>query len=69
MKKGLADRLAEAIGTGLYSGYFPIFPGTVGSGAGIVVYLILVGSGAIGQEFSIGWPVTIAIVFVAEILQ
>ncbi len=68
MKRGLADRLAAAIGTGLYSGYFPLFPGTVGSAVGIVVYLILVGSGAIGQEFSIGWPVTIAIVFVAGTL-
>ena len=63
MRKGLADRLAEAIGTGLYSGYFPLFPGTVGSVTGIVVYLILVRLGVIGPQFSIGWPIVLAVMF------
>lgn len=63
MRKGFADRLAEAVGTGLYSGYFPLFPGTVGSVAGIVVYLVLFRLGAIGRGLSIGWPITLAVTF------
>ena len=68
MKKSLADRLAEAIGTGLYSGYFPLFPGTVGSVAGLVLYALLVWTGALSHEFSAGWPLTLGIVFAAGVL-
>ena len=34
-------RLAVFIATAGYCGYFPIAPGTVGSGAGLVVYLLV----------------------------
>jgi phosphatidylglycerophosphatase A len=68
LKKSLADRLAEAIGTGLYSGYFPLFPGTVGSAAGLVLYVLLIWTGVLSREFSIGWPLTLGIVFVAGVL-
>jgi hypothetical protein len=34
-------RLAVFIATAGYCGYFPIAPGTVGSAAGLVVYLLV----------------------------
>ena len=69
MKRGPADNLAVAIGTGIYSGYFPLFPGTVGSVVGLILYLLLVRSGLLGQEFSVAWPVTVGVVFVAGVLS
>jgi len=65
LRKGHADRVAEAIGTGLYSGYFPLFPGTVGSLAGIAIYLVLRGLSLISESHWLGWPVLLAITFVA----
>ena len=38
---GAGTRLAVFIATAGYAGYFPIAPGTVGSAAGLVVYLIV----------------------------
>ena len=35
--------LARIIATGLYSGYFPFAPGTVGSGVGLFIYICLPG--------------------------
>jgi phosphatidylglycerophosphatase A len=60
-----ADKVAIAIGTGLYSGCFPIFPGTAGSVPGIVLYLILIHLGGIGSQNILGWIVTLAAVFAA----
>jgi phosphatidylglycerophosphatase A len=65
LSRSLADRLATAVGTAVYSGYFPIFPGTVGSAAGVVLYLILVRLGVLSAAYSTGWAVTIGVVFVA----
>ena len=67
MRKTLADRLATVIGTGVYAGYFPIFPGTAGSVAGVVLYLILVRSGVLSHGGYIGWVVTLGVVFLAGV--
>lgn len=67
MKRTLADRLATVIGTALYSGYFPLFPGTVGSAAGVVLYLILVRLGALSAGYGTGWVISIGIVFVVGV--
>ena len=63
MTRTLTDRVAAATGTGAYSGYFPIFPGTAGSVAGIVLYLILVAAGVLSQGLSLGWVATLAGIF------
>jgi phosphatidylglycerophosphatase A len=63
LKGSFADRLATAIGTGLYSGYFPIFPGTAGSVAGILLYLILVGLGVLAEAHSAAWIVVLGLLF------
>lgn len=63
MKRSFADRLAAIAGTALYSGYFPVFPGTVGSAAGLVLYLILVKSGALVEGSPVGWVITLAALF------
>jgi phosphatidylglycerophosphatase A len=69
LKRSFADRLAILVGTGVYSGYFPIFPGTAGAAVGVVLYLILVRLGMLGAGNSIGWPVWIGIVFVAGVVS
>jgi phosphatidylglycerophosphatase A len=61
-------RLAVFIATAGYSGYFPIAPGTVGSAAGLVVYLLVwwadspaVEAGLIAALFAAGvWAGTTA---------
>lgn len=61
-------RLAVFLATAAYCGYFPVAPGTVGSAAGLVVYLIvwwaqspLVEVGLIAVLFLVGiWAGTIA---------
>jgi phosphatidylglycerophosphatase A len=68
LRRNPADRLAVAVGTGVYSGYFPIFPGTVGSAVGLVLYALLARLGVLGQGLSSGWVVTLGIVFVAGTL-
>jgi len=67
LTRSLADRLAALAGTGLYSGYFPVFPGTVGSAAGIVLYLILVKAGALVAGSPLGWAVTLVVVYAAGV--
>lgn len=62
MRKTLADRLAEAIASGGYAGYFPIFPGTVGSVVGIALYAILLRLGLLTEHFSAAWPITLGAV-------
>jgi phosphatidylglycerophosphatase A len=69
LKRGLGDRLAILVGTGLYSGYFPIFPGTAGAAAGVVLYIILVRLGALGAGYSLGWPVSVGIIFAAGVIS
>lgn len=64
MIRKLAGTLALVIGTGLGSGYFPIAPGTVGSAVGLALYAALVRLGAISGAFSLGWVLTLAVVFV-----
>jgi phosphatidylglycerophosphatase A len=68
LRKSPADRLAEAVGTGVYSGHFPIFPGTVGSAVGLVLYVALARFGVLSQDFSVGWVATLSVVFVAGVL-
>jgi phosphatidylglycerophosphatase A len=59
-------RLAVLLATAGYSGYFPIAPGTVGSAAGLVVYLLvwwtrspLVETALIAAVFALGtWAAT-----------
>lgn len=61
-------RLAVFIATFAYSGYFPVAPGTVGSAAGLLVYLLVWWSGSgivevalIGALFGLGvWAGTAA---------
>jgi phosphatidylglycerophosphatase A len=67
LSRSLADRSAILIGTGVYSGYFPVFPGTAGSVAGVVLYLILVRMGVLSAGHSAGWAATIGILFVAGV--
>lgn len=67
MTRSLADRLAAIVGTGLYSGYFPVFPGTVGSAAGVVLYLILVKAGVLAAGSPLGWAATLVIVYAAGV--
>ncbi|MFH1313353.1 MAG: phosphatidylglycerophosphatase A [Candidatus Eisenbacteria bacterium] len=69
MRRSPADSLAVAVGTGIYSGYFPIFPGTVGSAVGIVLYLVLVRLGILAQDFSAAWLVTVGVVFAGGVLS
>ncbi len=64
MKRTLADKLATLIGTAVYSGYFPLFPGTVGAAAGVVLYLILVRLGVLSVGNATGWIVSVGMVFV-----
>jgi phosphatidylglycerophosphatase A len=63
--KTVARRLAQAIGTGLYSGYFPIAPGTVGSAVGIGIYAILVGLGTLSPSSLAAWLVLTGVVLAA----
>ena len=63
MRKSLGDRLAEVIGTGFGSGYFPIFPGTAGSLPGLVIYVLLLRLGVVSEAFSVGWLLTLAVGF------
>jgi phosphatidylglycerophosphatase A len=59
-------RLAVFLATAGYCGYFPIAPGTVGSAAGLVVYLLvwwtqspILGAGLIALVFAAGtWAAT-----------
>jgi phosphatidylglycerophosphatase A len=53
--KTVARRLAQAFGTGFYSGYFPIAPGTVGSAVGVVIYAVLVRLGVLSPSSLTGW--------------
>lgn len=61
-------RLAVFIATFAYSGYFPVAPGTIGSAAGLVVYLVVwwTGSAAVEVALIVGlfaagvWAGTIA---------
>jgi len=61
-------RLAVFIATFAYSGYFPVAPGTIGSAAGLLVYLLSRWTGSVAVEvtlivalFAVGvWAGTIA---------
>ena len=61
MKK-FAGRLAEAVGTGFYSGYFPIAPGTVGAAVGVAIYAVLVRLGVLSPSSLTGWLILVAVV-------
>jgi phosphatidylglycerophosphatase A len=41
MSSNLGNRLILFVATGAYSGYFPVFPGTVGTLVGIGIYLLI----------------------------
>jgi phosphatidylglycerophosphatase A len=69
LRNTLADRLAAVIGTGVYAGYFPIFPGTAGSVAGVVLYLILVRLGVLSGGHSAGWAVVLGVLFLAGVFS
>jgi phosphatidylglycerophosphatase A len=63
LRRSLPDNLAIAFGTALWSGYFPLFPGTVGAAAGVVLYLILVKLGALSSGYATGWVISILVLF------
>jgi phosphatidylglycerophosphatase A len=63
LRRSFADGLAIVFGTAVYSGYFPLFPGTVGAAAGVVLYLVLVRLGVLSAGYTAGWAVSIAAVF------
>jgi phosphatidylglycerophosphatase A len=67
LRKTPADTLATVIGTAVYSGYFPVFPGTVGAAAGVVLYLVLAKAGVLSTGNTIGWISSIGIVFVVGV--
>jgi len=56
------DRLATAVGTSIFIGYFPIFPGTVGSLPGLVIYVLL-SRVEIFSGFGLPWLVLLGVVF------
>jgi len=68
LMKILARRLAVLVGTGFYSGYFPIAPGTVGSVVWVVFYAALVRLGVAWSAWSTGWLCALAAVFVVGFL-
>ena len=61
----VARRLAEAIGTGFYSGYFPIAPGTVGSAVGVAIYVVLLRLRVLSPSGLAGWLVLATVVLAA----
>ena len=65
MIKTVARKLAEIIGTGFYSGYFPIAPGTVGSAVGVAIYLVFARLGVLTASSPLRWVALAAVVFVA----
>lgn len=65
----LARMLAAAVGTGFYTGYFPIAPGTVGSAVGIALYALLVNLRVLSSSSPAGWIATLGLVFVAGFLS
>ena len=67
MRRSLSDNLAIALGTAVYSGYFPLFPGTVGAAGGVVLYLILVRLGVLAGGGMLGCAVSVAAVFAAGV--
>jgi phosphatidylglycerophosphatase A len=67
LRRSLADRLAIVIGTAVYSGYFPLFPGTVGAAAGVVLYLVLVRLDVLSTGNTAGWLASIGAVFVVGV--
>lgn len=66
-KEGLAASLAELAGTGFYSGYSPLFPGTAGSAAALLFWPFLRRLGLVGRVavttllYAIGVPVAAAL--------
>jgi phosphatidylglycerophosphatase A len=46
-------RLAVFIATFAYSGYFPVAPGTIGSAAGLMVYLVVWWTGSAAVEIAL----------------
>lgn len=69
MMKTLAGKLAEIIGTGFYSGYFPLAPGTVGSAVGLAIYAILMKLHVVGAAHLPGWLLVAGVVFVVGFLS
>lgn len=69
MMRTLARTLAATVGTGFYTGYFPIAPGTVGSAAGIALYALLVKLGVLSVTSPAGWAATLGVVFVIGFLS
>ena len=67
MRRSLSDNLAIACATAAYSGYFPLFPGTVGAAAGLVLYIILVRAGVLTAGQGAGWWISILVVFAAGV--
>jgi phosphatidylglycerophosphatase A len=59
----LARRLAELAGTGFYSGYFPIAPGTVGSIVAVAICIVFERLHLLSADGPIGWALLIAAVF------
>ncbi len=55
-----SDRLAKVVGTSVFIGHFPIFPGTVGSLPGILIYVLLSLKVEAFRGFGIAWLILLA---------
>jgi len=64
LSESRVDRLAKIVGTSVFIGYFPIFPGTVGSLPGLIIYIVLSLKFAAFNGLGIAWSVLLGAIFV-----
>jgi len=63
----LTKRIAQTIGTFFFIGYFPIFPATIGSLAGLALYILLVTKVAALSSFGVAWVILLALIFLVSV--
>lgn len=60
----LTDKLAKFVGTSIFVGQFPIFPGTVGSLPGLIIYVVLSLNVGSFSSFGTSWVVLLGALLV-----
>ncbi len=63
----LSKRIAQTIGTFFFIGYFPIFPATIGSLAGLAIYILLVAKIATLSSFGVAWIILLGLIFLLAV--
>ncbi|MGQ9602664.1 MAG: phosphatidylglycerophosphatase A family protein [bacterium] len=61
------NRIAQAVGTGFFIGYFPIFPATIGSLLGVAIYILLVTKTTALSSFAAGWLLLLGFAFLLAV--